>query len=399
MRSRSRAAFWIAACVIVQTLWTSAAPAMSYAWYARVWHASNATISAIFAAYPVVVALTLFALGGLSDAIGRRASVLLGLAASIVGVTAFAMAGSVGHLFVGRLFMGLGVGLAAGPASAELLDHAPAGDRAFASAINTAAQAAGLGAAAIVGGALIQYAPDPAHRTFDVLLLLLVALFVACWRYLPRGRQCVSTDPGPRAARLPPDMRATVLSAAPSVMSAFVVGTVMLSLGAQIARDLVRSQNMLINGAVIASFATVWGAASLLFKRLSSHLAIRAGGGIAAISMLTLAFAARIHSLAILIVSVFAAGIGYALLFMGGIALVGSRIDHRHRALSLSTLYFAGYAMQAITALALGIAASHIGLRDAVTFGAIAIAVACVLTAAHAGTFDTRRGDRDERTV
>jgi len=118
MRSRSRAAFGIAACVIVQTLWTSAAPAMSYAWYARAWHVSNVTISAIFAAYPVVVALTLFALGGMSGAIGRRATVLLGLAASIVGVTAFAVAGSVGTLFVGRLFMGIGVGLGAGPASA-----------------------------------------------------------------------------------------------------------------------------------------------------------------------------------------------------------------------------------------------------------------------------------------
>ncbi|TDN61987.1 putative MFS family arabinose efflux permease [Paraburkholderia sp. BL10I2N1] len=384
---------------MVQTLWTSAAPAMSYAWYARAWHASNATISAIFAEYPVVVALTLLALGGMSDAIGRRSTVLLGRAASIVGVTAFAVAGSVGALFVGRLFTGLGVGLAAGPASAAVLDDTPAGDRAFASAINSTAQASGLAAAAIVGGALIEYASDPAHRTFEVLLLLLVVLFVVCWLYLPRGAQFASTDPGPRAARLPSEMRAILLRAAPSVMTAFVVGTVMLSLGAQIARDLIRSQNMLINGAVIASFAIVWGVTSLLFKRLPALAAIRAGGSTAAVSMLLLALAARVHSLPLLIVSVIAAGIGYALLFMGGLALVSDRIDHRHRALSLSTLYFAGYAMQAITALALGIAASRVGLRDAVTYGAIAIVVACVMTAAGSGAFGTSRSDRGGQAV
>jgi len=209
----------------------------------------------------------------------------------------------------------------------------------------------------------------------------------------------VTTEPDPRAARLPHDMRPTVRRAAPSLVSAFVVGTVMLSLGAQIARDLVHSQNMLINGAVIASFAIVWGATSLLFKRLPSALAIRAEGSAVAISALLLALAARIHSVPLLIAPVFAAGIGYALLFMGGLALVSHRIDHGHRALSLSTLYFAGYPMQAFSALALGIAASYIGLRDAVTYGAITIAVACVLTAARSGTFETSRGVRDERTV
>ena len=246
---------------------------------------------------------------------------------------------------------------------------------------------------------MIEYAPDPAHRTFEVLLLLLAALFVVCWRYLPRDGQCVSKDAGPRTARLSPDIRAVVLRAAPAVMSAFAVGTVMLSLGAQIARDLVRSQNMLVNGAVIGSFAIVCGVTSVLFKRLRSQAAIRAGGSATGAAMLLLALAARVHSLPLLIVSVFGAGIGYALLFMGGLALVSEGIDHQHRGLSLSTLYSTGYAMQAITALALGITASHIGLRNAVTYGAIAIAAACVLTAASTGTLDTSRSGRDGQAV
>ncbi|WP_109478724.1 MFS transporter [Paraburkholderia sp. C35] len=394
---RSRAAFWTAACVIVQTLWTSAAPAMSYAWYAHAWHIGNTTISAIFAAYPVVVALTLLGLGGMSDAIGRRTTLLLGLAASIAGVASFALAQSVVALFVGRLFMGLGVGLAAGPASAALLDHAPAGDRSFASAINTCAQAFGLAAAAIAGGALIEYAPDPAHGTFRLLLLLLAALFAACWVCLPRTERVVSTPTKLRTARLSRTTRAIALRAAPPVMSAFIVGTVMLSLGAQIARELVHSQNMLVNGVVIASFAIVWGVTSLVAKGAHRHRAIRAGSTAACASMLLLAVAAQVHSLLFLILSVVAAGVGYALLFLSGLALVSEHIDDQHKALSLSLLYFAGYAMQGMTALALGMAASHVGLREAVTYGAMAISVLCALTGFTAGPLATAAGDNAPR--
>ncbi|WP_222946013.1 hypothetical protein [Paraburkholderia sp. UCT31] len=81
-------------------------------------------------------------------------------------------------------------------------------------------------------------------------------------------------------------------------------------------------------------FAIVWGMTNLLLKRLC-YGAIRAGDCAAAVSMLLLALAERVHSLPLLIVSVLVARIGYALLFMGG--------------------------------LAFAITASHAGLSDAVT--------------------------------
>lgn len=79
--ARSRAVFWVTACVVVQTLWTSAAPAMSYAWYARAWHLDNTTVAGIFAVYPVVVVSALVAFSGMSDSVGRRTAVLSGLLA------------------------------------------------------------------------------------------------------------------------------------------------------------------------------------------------------------------------------------------------------------------------------------------------------------------------------
>jgi NAD(P)-dependent dehydrogenase (short-subunit alcohol dehydrogenase family) len=81
-----RWSFWVAAAVIVHTLWTSAAPAVTYPLYAAQWHLTHTVTTAIFAVYPVAVVVALLLFGNLSDHIGRRTTILLGLAASLLGV-------------------------------------------------------------------------------------------------------------------------------------------------------------------------------------------------------------------------------------------------------------------------------------------------------------------------
>ena len=85
-----RASFWVAAAVVVHTLWTSAAPAMSYPLYAAEWHLTPAITTAIFAVYPLAVVSTLILFGNMSDYVGRRKTMLLGLAASLLGAVLFA---------------------------------------------------------------------------------------------------------------------------------------------------------------------------------------------------------------------------------------------------------------------------------------------------------------------
>jgi Major Facilitator Superfamily len=117
-----RASFWVSAGVAAHTLWTSAAPAMVYRIYAEEWHLAVTTTTAIFAIYPIVVVLTLLGFGDLSDHIGRRATMLIGLAASLAGVFTFAVAPDVIWLFAGRPLMGIGVGLTASPATAAMVE-------------------------------------------------------------------------------------------------------------------------------------------------------------------------------------------------------------------------------------------------------------------------------------
>src|SRR4051812_3967389 len=121
------ASFWVAAAVVAHGLWTSAAPAMSYRLYAVEWNLSPTVTTAIFAVYPIVVVGVLILFGDLSDYIGRRATMLLGLGASLIGVVMFAIAPSIAWIFIGRAFMGVGVGLSASAAAAAIVEHSPQG--------------------------------------------------------------------------------------------------------------------------------------------------------------------------------------------------------------------------------------------------------------------------------
>src|SRR5271170_5806375 len=102
-----RASLLVSIGVVVHTLWTSAAPSMAYRLYADEWHLSHTVTTAIFAIYPAVIVAVLIGFGDVSDHIGRRATILVGLGASLTGSVLFAIAPNVFWLFAARALMGI----------------------------------------------------------------------------------------------------------------------------------------------------------------------------------------------------------------------------------------------------------------------------------------------------
>ena len=62
-----RASFWVVAAVVVHTLWTSAAPSMTYPLYASEWGLTHTATTAIFAVFPIVVVAVLIFSGDNDD--------------------------------------------------------------------------------------------------------------------------------------------------------------------------------------------------------------------------------------------------------------------------------------------------------------------------------------------
>ena len=146
------ASLLVSAGVVSHTLWTSAAPALTYGLYAQEWHLTHTVTAGIFAIYPIGVVVMLVGFGGISDQIGRRATMLAGLVASLAGALLFAVAPDVRWVFAGRALMGIGVGLAASPSTAAILEFISPEYAKRAASVTMAAQAIGFAAALHIPG-------------------------------------------------------------------------------------------------------------------------------------------------------------------------------------------------------------------------------------------------------
>jgi MFS family permease len=240
-----RASYWVSAGVVVNTLWTSGAPTMSYPLFAAEWHLTATSTEPIFAVFPIVVAIVLTGFGNVSDYIGLRAAMLLGLCAALVGALLFAIAPNIGWLYLGRALMGAGVGLSAGASSAAVVAFSAPGQESRGNATTTAAQGLGFALATLVGGALVQYAPFPTRLSFCVLIAFIAVLTGATW-FLPR--QTAGAASGrwrPKAVDVPRALRRVFMTSATMAIVCYTLGALLLSIGAQVARDLVGSGNVL----------------------------------------------------------------------------------------------------------------------------------------------------------
>lgn len=373
-----RASFWVATAVVAHTLWTSAAPSMTYRLYASEWSLTHTMTTTMFAVFPIVVVSVLICCGDISDYIGRRTTMLVGLAYSLLGTLCFAIAPTVLWIFVGRAFIGVGVGLSASPATAAMWEFSAAGQSGRASSLATLAQALGLALATVIGGALIQYAPYPTRLNYWVLLIVLAIVFGATW-FLPR--QLPSEVPRrwrPKVPSIPRGLGKIFAASAIATISGYAIGGLLMAVGAQIAHDLIDSDNALVNGVAIALFAVAAGVVAIPGKRLTPSAAITVGGVSSTIGMTLLALSTTRHALPIFVAAAMAGGIGFSLMYLGGLSLINANAPADHRGGVLSALYFAAFAMQALIVSLLGVAATAWGLEVAVDLGAIAIALLSV---------------------
>ncbi len=305
---------------------------------------------------------------------------LAGLAFSGLGSLTFALAQSVDWLFWGRAFMGIGVGLSAGPSAAAIVEFSPPHRVGQAGGATAAAQGLGMMSAALIGGPLIQYAPLPLRLNFAVLSGFLAGLFAMTW-FMPN--HTASRPSGrwkPKVPSIPNGAYAVFVTSTAAVTGSYVLGAMTLSLGAQVARDVVASSNALVNGGTIALFALASTLATIPARKIAVRIVMLSGGISAIVASAVLAIAAVEHSLSLYILAQLGAGAAYSWLLLGGLSLMNSHLPVTHRAATLSALFLVAYLAQALVALSLGKTATIYGLAMAVDIGVVTVAALALLT-------------------
>ena len=373
-----RATFWSASSVLALCLWASAAASVLYPSYEADWHLTSVVVTAVFGTYPVALLLVLLFFGGVSDFVGRRRTMLFGIALIAASAVVFALAPSIGWLFVARALQGFGTGFAIGAASARLVENNISTNPRFASSMTTASTAAGLTLALLLSGTLAQLAPLPLVLSFVLLFVLAVGSFVFV-ALTPDDRPAATAERWrPQALHLARGTVRAFILATLSVSVAYSIGALFLSLGSSMARQLTHTSNLVVIGGTLALSSLIIGVTAILIQRMHAHLAIVIGGVVSIAGLAVMAATASSGSLVLLLVWAAVGGVGYSLAFTGGLSLLARTTPNEHRGATLSLLYLFSYLLQAATAIGAGALATAIGLGAAINLVAPIVGLLCL---------------------
>ncbi|MFD6425131.1 MFS transporter, partial [Streptomyces sp. NPDC060198] len=345
---------------------------------------STLMITLVFATYAVGVVVALLSCGHVSDAIGRRRTLLPGLALSMASSVIFLAASELALLFPARLLSGLSAGLFTGTATAAIVDLAGSRSSERATLVATVTQMGGLGSGPLIGGLLAEYAPAPLRLPYALDLGLLVLAFAAVW-VMPEPVAVTSRRPRPRIARpqVPRHMRGVFLRASIAGFAGFAVLGLFTAVVPSFLRELLDVSSPTVAGVVICAIFCASGVGQVVLVAAFGPRSLPVGcaGLILGMLLLTTGFATA--SFGLLLAGGLAAGAGQGMSFRAGLAGINAVAPTDRRG-DLASVYFTVlYVALALPVVGVGLAADLFGLRTAgIAFGVgVALLAAWTLSA------------------
>ena len=310
---RAMAVVWIAWVVLMAGV---NLPTPLYAVYSQRFGFSSAVLTAVFALYAFVLVPALMLFGQLSDRLGRRIVLLMGLGAGAAGLVVFAFAKDTAWLFAGRALQGLAVGMASSAATAALVELEPKREARRPALLAGLAQAGGSGAGPLVAGVLAQWAPDPLRLPYFVLLAATGAVALRALR-IPeplRGRtgRWQITRPA-----VPAGIRRSFARVALTAAVLWAAVAMFLSIVPSYAAKLLVTSNLALLGVITAIMLAASCAAQVAAHRgMASRKAQQAGLVLLALGLAGLVVASPLGSLALLLAAAVLTGTGHGIGFL-----------------------------------------------------------------------------------
>jgi MFS family permease len=169
--------------------------------------------------------------------------------------------------------------------------------------------------------------------------------------------------------------------ALPCLIGGWALSGFYLSLGPSLASQLLRSQNLLWGGVVIALLCGV-GVPVMLMVRNSSSSNVMLGGCVALFGGALITFVGVATSTpAVLLAGTAVAGLGWGPAFMGAYRTIVALARPDDRAGLIAAIFTVGYLAFSIPAVIAGVATSHYGLHKTALVYSAAIAVLAAIAA------------------
>ncbi|GAA4665505.1 MFS transporter [Gordonia humi] len=378
------AGFWLVVFLILTGLLGSYALTPLYPIYQDRWGFSDLTLSLAFACYALGTVFALIAVGSLSDRIGRRNAFVPALVGVIVSVIVLATANGVPMLLIGRSLQGMATGIVTGTAGAALIDLAPGGQVKGvkrAALANTASIAAGSALGPLVSGFLVAHTSWPTLAPYLLVMVLLVIGLAGVF-FLPAVPHSHAVKPR-RETLIPraPENRGTFVLACLGTVVASASMALYAAFGTPIAHQAHLEGKSTGGLLVFATFAAI-GIAQLLFSRLHSLTAMRAGVVCALAGWGVVVTALLMQHGALLVIGSIVTGTGCGLAMMGGAAAVNHIAHSDRRAETISLYLTIMFISLAIPGIGAGALSDTIGLTNTTIVMLVVAAVIAALVLA-----------------
>jgi len=376
--------FWLLGLLRVLLLSAASAPSPLYGVYQRLWQFPAITLTAVYASYALGGLGALLTTGRLPDHLGRRVVLAAGLVVEAAAMLVFVLAGDVTALYIGRILAGAGIGIAAGAVSAWLLDLSPPSDPGLGSLVTGAAPLLGLGAGAVLGGALVEYGPDPLHFVFWVLAAAYAVGLLVIWAIpdpaLRRPGWLESMRP---TVDVPAAARPIFLAGLPAVIGMWALAGLYLSLGPSLASRLLATDSRAAEGVVIFALAGTGAVSAVAVRSGEPNRLLVRGSALVIVGVSITLIGQFLSSVALLYGGSIVAGVGLGAGFSAYVRATAPLVAPERRGALVAAIYVAVYLSFSIPTVLGGAAVAIIGLAPtAYGYGAIVIVLAAISTVA-----------------
>jgi predicted MFS family arabinose efflux permease len=367
------------ASITVSFLAASSAPTPLYPTYQAAWRFSSLTTTVVFGVYALALLATLLTAGRLSDHVGRRPVLLVGIAGQIAAMVVFANAHSVDALLWARILQGLATGVAIATVGAAMIDI----DRTRGALANSTAPGLGTSSGALVSAFAVQWLPAPTVLVYLVLagILLVQAVVVL------KVPETSPKTPGawrsfvPQLA-LPAQTRRPLLASAPVLFSVWALAGFYGSLGPALINHLVGSASVIDAGLGLGILAGVAALTTYVLRATAAQKVMLIGTSTLMAGVAIVLLSVWIDFPTGFFLGTFVAGVGFGAGFQGGIRLVAPLADPDQRAGVLSVLFTFVYLGLGIGAIAAGVAVVRGGglVATSYEYGLAVIVLAAIAT-------------------